>query len=529
MLFVLAGPSYVGKKTALSHFMKLYSFSSIIPYTTKPVKRQAGEVEGIKYHFVDPVNKSDIDNDSFIHDCPFSYRNHHDSIIYAYKKSDIGQAINSYSNFIIHASVNNAINIAKNYKEKNKDHLYIVFLNYDTELTEDFFKDRFIRMDSQYQNDGENVLFDEEQFKRRFNHAKKERKVYSRNQRYFDKEIKGNQPYSICGRLEEYILPKLMVMPTSPDRIPGPLSDDDIVYMLEKRQKDKLILKKDGRILLAEGLIDQKRLSGCTLQLSLADTIRIIKKPFIHNYIDMGQDEQIIEAKLAGVYVEKNISLGYILKPNETILCSSAESISMPHDVYAIVSSRFSYTQLGLSIELGTSIIQPGHEGKVHFQIKNDTENSICIYPEIQVVQLLLFRTVQPSSFVYRDNEGAHAYDSESIPPISRFRKNNYALSNVRRPGTNFLKNIVEVLKNKIIEAIVGFILVFGTAFTLATKVEQFLTTVVIPTWQASPVLMKCLLIALAGSLFSNMFSCVGKIFFYFLYFLQRKIREIMR
>lgn len=73
MLFVLAGPSYVGKKTALSHFMKLYSFSSIIPYTTKPVKRQSGEVEGIKYHYVDQENATDIDNDAFIHDCPFLY------------------------------------------------------------------------------------------------------------------------------------------------------------------------------------------------------------------------------------------------------------------------------------------------------------------------------------------------------------------------------------------------------------------------------------------------------------------------
>lgn len=47
MLFVIAGPSYVGKKTAIAHFMKLYSFSSIIPYTTKPVSHQAGETEGI--------------------------------------------------------------------------------------------------------------------------------------------------------------------------------------------------------------------------------------------------------------------------------------------------------------------------------------------------------------------------------------------------------------------------------------------------------------------------------------------------
>lgn len=106
MLFVLAGPSYVGKKTALSHFMKLYSFSSIIPYTTKPVERRNGEVEGIKYHYVAQEDSEDIENENFIYDKPFQYNDYTDIVLYAYKKLDIENAINSYSNFIIHASVN---------------------------------------------------------------------------------------------------------------------------------------------------------------------------------------------------------------------------------------------------------------------------------------------------------------------------------------------------------------------------------------------------------------------------------------
>ena len=144
MLFVLSGPSYVGKKTALSHFMKLYSFSSVIPYTTKPLKRQSGEIEGIKYHFVEPENSTDIDNDDFIHDCPFSYKENSDPVIYAYKKTDIVQAINSYSNFIIHASVGNAVKISKEYRENYKNHLFIIFLDYNNALTEDFFRNKFI-------------------------------------------------------------------------------------------------------------------------------------------------------------------------------------------------------------------------------------------------------------------------------------------------------------------------------------------------------------------------------------------------
>ena len=69
----------------------------------------------------------------------------------------------------------------------------------------------------------------------------------------------------------------------------------------------------------------KKILSGCAIQLSLSSTIRIIKRPLINNYIDMAQDECVLDSKLSGIYKEKNISLGYVLKPDETILCSSVE------------------------------------------------------------------------------------------------------------------------------------------------------------------------------------------------------------
>lgn len=528
MLFVLSGPSYVGKKTALSHFMKLYSFSSIIPYTTKPLKRQSGEIEGIKYHFVDPANAMDIDNDKFIHDCPFNYKKDRDSVIYAYKKSDIEQAINSYSNFIIHASVGNAVKISKEYRQKYDGHLFIIFLDYSESMSEEFFRNKFEKMDSQYQNSTDPVReFDEEQFQRRFRHAKKERAGYAHNSKYFDTEIKGDQPYIICSSLEEYILPKLMVMPTSPDRIPGALSDDDIMYMIEKRQKDKFLLKINGNTLSNEE--SRKRLSGCAVQLSLAETIRIIRKPLIHNYIDMAQDENALNLKLSNIYKEKNISLGYILKPNETILCSSIESITMPHDVYALVSSKFSYTQLGLSIELGTSVIQPGHEGKVHFQIKNNTDNSIYIYPRIQVAQLLLFRTVQPSFARYCDEEGTHAYDSKSISPISKFRDNNAELSDVKKPGRNFFKDVVDTFRNQIVQALVGIFCTISFFTVFATQAEDFLQQYVVPRWYASPILIKCVAIAIAGCLFNYIFELIGKMLIYFGESIIKKIRERIR
>lgn len=153
MLFILVGPSYVGKKTAIAHFMKLYSFSSIIPYTTKPQTHRASETEGIQYHYVAEEDRGDIENNNYIYDEPFNYGEYHEKILYAYKKSDIVNAINSYSNFIIHASANNAFKIYSMYQsdENNRStytrttdekQLYIYFLNFSRTLTEDFFRSK---------------------------------------------------------------------------------------------------------------------------------------------------------------------------------------------------------------------------------------------------------------------------------------------------------------------------------------------------------------------------------------------------
>lgn len=511
MLFVLAGPSYVGKKTALSHFMKLYSFSSIIPYTTKPVERRIGEVEGIKYHYVANEDSQDIKNDFYIWDTPFQCDEQQDSVLYAYKKSDIKNAIDSYANFIIHASVGNAIKIYDEYHEHNQGHLYVLFLDFQQKLSEGFFKEKYEGMGiSGVAEVTKDVMSDDPEFMRRFRHAQKEEEVYRNNTNKFDELVKANHKYEMCEELEKVILPKLMVMPTSPDRIPGPLSDVDILYMSEKRKNDMLEVSVEGGKLQESEL--KKKLFGCGMQLTLSSTIRLVKKRLVHNYIDMASSETEIESQLAKLYPEENISTGYILAPNETILCTSEEKIKMPHDVYAIVASKFSYTQLGLSIELGTSIIQAGHFGRVHFQIKNNTENSICIYPHIQVVQLLFFRTVQPSSQKYSEDTTNHSYDSDSVPPVSKFRKDNIGLIDVQKPKDNFWKSILKDAQKKVMAEIVGAIFVFIMMVFNWQKMDNFINTFLFPPFNKSSSVIKCFIIAVIGCVLSNLFLLMGKV-----------------
>ena len=518
MLFVLVGPSYVGKKTALFHFMTLYSFSSITPYTTKPIERRFNEVEGIHYHYVDESNRIDIENDDFIYDTPFDNQNNHDSSLYAYRKADVLNAINSYSNFIIHASVNNARGIFEAYEECTKQtktrnrQLYIIFLNFQSELTPEFFKERFPLPLGDKGKHSAKYINTDVAFTRRFNHALKEAEFYRTHSSMFDFCVKADKRYEICEKLESIILPKLMVMPTSPDKIAGPLSDVDVVYMINKRREDRLGIL-DGNTEISSDDLD-KLLCGCGIHITLASTIRIIKGNPVLNYIDMAIEGPEMEILLSKTFPEESIATGYVLKPGETILCSSEQVIHMPHDVYAIVSSKFSYTQLGLSIELGTSVIQSGHEGRVHFQIKNNTNNYICIYPHIPVAQLLFFRTVQLTSKKYheRSNSEAHSYDKESITPISKFWINNDALKDVKKPKSNVLKKLFLALQEKVWLSFVGLIVTIALSIANFSVIQSAIETHIMPFFFKSSTLFQCLLIAIAGCVLDNLLFCVGSL-----------------
>lgn len=274
MLFVISGPSYVGKKTAIAHFMKLYSFSSIIPYTTKPYTHRNGETEGIQYHYVDEAARNDIMNERFIYDEPFNSDVYKEGTLYAYKKSDIYNAIESYSNFIIHASVGNAIKIyhefSKYHRSENSDddswtqQLYLIFLSFESDLTPEFFKTRIpcnegipamdplvkksgrqkTILGSRKGSDGNSGIAESDDFERRFHHAKKELSAYRECCQCFDHKISSDKAYEICEKLEDFILPCLKVMPSLPDKIPGPLSDTDILYMFEKRKRGPLVVYK---------------------------------------------------------------------------------------------------------------------------------------------------------------------------------------------------------------------------------------------------------------------------------------------
>lgn len=524
MLFVLSGPSYVGKKSSIAHFMKLYSFSSIIPYTTKPGAHRTGETEGIQYHYVDEKSRMDIENSEYIYDEPFNFDKYHEKTLYAYKKSDIENAIQSYSNFIIHASVGNVEKMftffSKYHRNQNlKDttwsqQLFFIFLDFNSELTPVFFQQ--IQPSNKINVNNKGILKKEGNekvgsfdFNRRYSHAQKEREFYKKHSFMFDAKVTSDKTYEICEKLESVILPKLKVMPTSPDKIPGPLSDLDIIYMCEKRKNDPLEVEIDGR----KASVDEIKslLCGCGMHISLSGHIRKITRKPQGTYIDMADEPEDVEMTLNKLYPEETINRGYVLRPYEIIMCCSDEAIKLPKDVYAMVASKFSYTSLGLSIELSPNIIQSGHNGKIQFQIKNNTENYICIYPHIQVAQILFFRTIQPSTRAYHDDEN-HSYDRDSSPAFSKFRIKNEVLDAAKKPKGGFFRELIVKIKEKIIAVFIGMIVLFFACLVWAPKFSELFKTYILPVWTNFHIAVLIVLFAITSCVANASLYIVGMV-----------------
>lgn len=76
--------------------------------------------------------------------------------------------------------------------------------------------------------------------------------------------------------------------------------------------------------------------------------------------------------------------------PNESLLVSTLETISMPSDLMGHMYPRSSVNRLGLAVDL-SGIIDAGYEGKLIIPVRNNSTSSIVrLYPGERFCQLTL-------------------------------------------------------------------------------------------------------------------------------------------
>ncbi len=93
------------------------------------------------------------------------------------------------------------------------------------------------------------------------------------------------------------------------------------------------------------------------------------------------------------------------LKPGEYILGRTYEEFEIPNDLAGKITTRSSYSRIGLETSFTCDLINPGWRGHVPLELKNNSKNSIKIYPYLPLVQIFLIPLSKPVDFNYSDKK----------------------------------------------------------------------------------------------------------------------------
>ena len=91
----------------------------------------------------------------------------------------------------------------------------------------------------------------------------------------------------------------------------------------------------------------------------------------------------------------------YKMNPNEFILASTNEYIKVPEDMAAYVEGRSSIGRLGLQVQ-NAGFIDPGFEGQITLELKNQSGMEIVLYEGLRICQLIYVRLTSKVETLYQ-------------------------------------------------------------------------------------------------------------------------------
>ncbi len=114
-------------------------------------------------------------------------------------------------------------------------------------------------------------------------------------------------------------------------------------------------------------------------------------------YLDATID-QIDNRPLKSHFTETRRKLGesFLFHSNQTVLFSTLEYLKLPDDVFAILSTRSSYSRLGLTV---STIVQPGYCGCVSVEITNPGNTAIKVLAGARLLQARFYKIDNSSQY----------------------------------------------------------------------------------------------------------------------------------
>lgn len=138
-----------------------------------------------------------------------------------------------------------------------------------------------------------------------------------------------------------------------------------------------------------------------------------------YTHIDPSQQQDDLTS-----LVEVDDGEPFVLHPNEFVLGSTLESVTLADDLAGRLEGKSSLGRLGLLTHSTAGFIDPGFSGHVTLELSNVANLPITLWPGMKIGQLCIFRLSSPASEPYGSSVFGSRYQGQRGPTPSRSWQN---------------------------------------------------------------------------------------------------------
>lgn len=152
--------------------------------------------------------------------------------------------------------------------------------------------------------------------------------------------------------------------------------------VLSSQDISKLI---DDKLIRIDPVLDrEKQIGEATIDIRLGTVFLFFRRVLLPVIDPM----QSIDSEAEQYYFKKPGEF-IVIHPNDFVLGTSLEYISLPPNILASVEGRSSWGRLGLFVATATTI-NPGYKGMITLELVNSGITPIYLYPGVRIAQLVL-------------------------------------------------------------------------------------------------------------------------------------------
>ncbi len=190
--------------------------------------------------------------------------------------------------------------------------------------------------------------------------------------------------------------------------------------VLGKREIVKLMMVEDlDKSLIITPLLDQCQIAGASVDLTLGNVFIVMRRTRLEslNFREICEKDEKVNVYEFQERIQLRPDGEIVLHPNEFVLGSTLEYISLPPDVMAYVIGKSSFGRVGLVIATATHVA-PGFKGTITLELSNLGSIPIVLYTTMPIAQLVFHKVC---SAVDRGYSATGFYAYSTGPEFSKY------------------------------------------------------------------------------------------------------------